>query len=89
MKASPNKPTSDRNQLRQIWSKLTKGPVTAAEAKDLERTFAGPQDPNLGEELMFPAQDSDEGAPETPRSKRPPLAGGKMPASTSRRPLAR
>lgn len=92
MKVLPDKPKSDDRQLQQIWSKLTKGPVTVAEARDLDRTFAGPQDPNLGEEPMFPASDADEEAPVSRVKNRPktrPLARGEMRANTSRGPLAR
>ena len=94
MKAIPNKPTSDKQQLIQSWSKLTKGKVSYAEARDLDRAFAGRVDPYLGEEPMFPIEDNDEidrvvVSKKLNRSKSSTLARGDLPANTNRRPLAR
>lgn len=60
MKASPDKPQSDKESLIRSWSKLSKQKLTYEEALDLDRAFSGITDDNLAEEPMFPSKDSDE-----------------------------
>lgn len=52
---------SDSGRAMRMWGKLTKRPVSSAEAKDLDLAFSGgPAKSNLGAEPMSPIQDNDE-----------------------------
>lgn len=60
MKATPDKPQSDKEALIRSWSKLSKQKLTYEEALDLDRAFSGITDDNLAEEPMFPGDDGGE-----------------------------
>ena len=60
MKATPDKPQSDKEALIRSWSKLSKKKLSYAEARNLDQAFSGVTEDNLAEEPMFPGNDGDE-----------------------------
>lgn len=75
---------SDSARSARMWSKLTKRPVSAIEARDLDLTFSGGSgESNLGAEPMSPIQDNGEESMVS-RSQQPnkaksrPLAANRM-----------
>lgn len=81
-----NTPKTDDEILIQRWSKLTGERLTLEEARDLELTFSGAQDPMLGAEPHHPIQNNDEPDDETVVAPKRPILS-RPPSDSSRKPV--